>query len=52
MRKLVLVSFSVVCFLSMQAQAQLPTSMLDVSPLLIGEKFPDGTLTDTKGISG
>lgn len=51
MKKLVLAIISVVCLLGMQAQAQLPTSMLDVSPLLIGEKFPDGTLTDTKGNS-
>lgn len=51
MKKLVLAMMSVACLLSMQALAQLPTSMLDVSPLLIGEKFPDGTLTDTKGNS-
>lgn len=30
---------------------QVPTSAPDVSPLLIGENVPDGTLTDSKGNS-
>jgi peroxiredoxin len=38
-----------VCLSGSQVKGQVPTSALDVSPLLIGESVPDGSLTDTKG---
>lgn len=40
---------SVICMLTYQAKGQVPTSALDVSPLLIGEAAPDAQVTDSKG---
>ena len=49
MKKVISFLFSALLLLGMQVKGQVPTSALDVSPLLIGEKVPDGKLTDTKG---
>ena len=39
----------IACLANAHVFAQLPTTALDISPLLIGEIIPDAPLTDTKG---
>ncbi len=45
----IFILLSALCLSGNQIKGQAPTSALDVSPLLIGETVPDGTITDTKG---
>lgn len=45
----IFVLLSALCLSGNQIKGQVPTSALDISPLLIGETVPDGTLTDSKG---
>lgn len=49
MKKLIILTISLFFLMAGFARAQMPTVATDVSPLLVLEKIPDGTLVDTAG---
>ena len=51
MKKIFPVLVMAMCMIGTHVFGQVPATPIDVSPLLIGETVPDGTLTDTKGNS-